>query len=108
MTMTTGNIRKPSSVVLHALSEASLEFYTYFVELHGGALVPLEDGQDYRLDFPAGTRKRRNEESGLPLRESYVLDYLDGTRVLWYRRLILNGKRLSRVMLFPFGEEQEG
>ena len=36
-----------------------------------------------------------------------VLDYPDGTRVLWYRRLVLEGKAYSRVMLFPFGEVEE-
>ena len=93
--------------MLHTLDEPKLEFYTYFVELHCGALVPLKSGRDYRLDFPPGTRKLPNEESGLPQRESYVLYYPDGTCVIWYRHLILDGKPCSRVMLFSFGEEEE-
>ena len=106
MTVATGKPRKPSSVVLRRLSEPSLEFYTYFVELHGGALVPLENGRDYRLDFPPGTRKLPNEEAGLSLRESYLLEYPDGTLVQWHRHLTLNGEQLSRVMLFPFEEPE--
>jgi hypothetical protein len=106
MTTTTCGGRKPASVIFRSVNEDELVFYTYFVQRHGGALVPLEPGgNDYRMNFPRGTRKLPNEEENLSLRKSYVLLYPDGTRVLWYRRYVLEGKECQRVMFFPFDEE---
>lgn len=108
--MTTSNyyVRKPAPVVLRKVTEDELMFYVYFTALHGGALSRVKpDGRDFRLIFPTGTRKLPNEESGLPLTQSCVLLYPDGTRVLWFARYVLDGKVRRSVLLFPIRKEGE-
>lgn len=97
--------KEPCSLVVPRVSENKLAFYRRFVERHGGAFVPLERNGEYRLDFPPGTRRLHNKEFALSLRESYLLLYPDGIRLIWYRRLLIDGQESERVLLFPINEE---
>lgn len=100
--------KQPYAWLFLDMSEEEIQFHRRFVERHGGAFTAVEHPtRGYRLDFPPGTRMVPNEDEELTLRESYQLVYPDGTRVIWYRSMKLDGRELRDVLLMPVEDEQD-
>lgn len=90
-----------SSVTLHFLASANIEPYRQYIEEHGGSVVQLAPAEEeiYRIDFPPGTLRKRNQVFGHPPEESFDVIFPDGGCLTWYANLKLDDDRRYNILV---------